>query len=374
MKVKITNEEPYAELICAYIKKQFPRTAEYSPSELIDILSQILIGTKEVRYGCLPSPEHQVVLRQVIREAVEQNRAIPILVPWGSIKSNFSAMLDIAEISAIQQLIQLANVVSEYYIPGVEMVIRVEDTSGYTLFEMEGDQEMIHRNIDHYSADMKTLVKILCPSGNIRVQLESSMILSDSFNQCFSDNVRLMEEYLTQSRLMIQFSPDKVTELPSYKALKAAGWKGIISHEQRSYYLEAYKRLYQGWDEEKMIRRLSLYFAGAMTRHQLHMTGKQSYWDKFIQLAFIPPIKGLPEGYNYNYVYYRTIPLSCGRTHISPWRAKGYLKISGNEVCYKLASFSDTETLEKLSPVVMEITDEAHKLSVFISADYYLES
>ena len=374
MKTKVLNEEPYADIICQHVNREFPHTAQFTQCEVVEAISNLIVGTKEVRYGSLPSPEHLVVLRSAIRQSVEKGHPIPILVPWGSIKSDFSPMLDISEVSAIQRLVQLDSDILNYYNPGTEIVIRVEDTSGYTLFTLEADQEMIKRNIDLYSKDMKNLVSILSPANSIRVELESEMFNAKDFNTFFEINSQQIEEYLLESWNAIQFYPEKVTELESYKLINSRGWKGIISYEQRMHYVEAYKRLYSTWDIATCIKRLSLYFGGAWTRFQLNMTGKQSYWDKFIQLAFIPPIKGLPEGYNFNYVYHRTLPLSQARTHIPPWRAKGYFKINGNTIQHKLTTFGDTETISQLTPVVLEISDDTKNLSVNIKADYLLES
>lgn len=375
MKVKILNEEPYGDLICSHMLQEFPSVSIMNDCELVEALSRLIVGTKEVRYGCLPSPEALVVLRKTIRNAIESNVPIPILVPWGSIKANFSASIDIAEVSAIQRVITLSHQIKEYYSVGAEVVIRVEDTSGYTLFTLEGDQEMIKANIDSYSRDMVTLVKTLDPSNVVRVQLESEMKHAENFNDSFNFIQPLIQQYLNDSSTLIQFAPDKVEELSSFQKLKELGWRGVISLEQRSHYMSAYSKLYSDWNESQLIKRLSLYFAGAWARHTLQMTGKQSYWNNgFIQLAFIPPIKGLPEGYNYNYVYYRTLPLSEARTHISPWRAKGYFKINGNELQYKLTSFNDIELIAQLTPVKLVITNEEKNTIVIISTDYLLES
>jgi hypothetical protein len=374
MKTKILTEEPYGELLCSHINKRFPAVTKLTKFELVDVISNLIIGTKEIRYGSLPVPEHAIVIREAIRLAIEQNKPIPIVVPWGSIKADFSATLDIAELSAIQRLIQLSVTVKEYYPTGVEIVIRVEDTSGYTLFVLEGDQQKIISNIDSYSTDMKKLVQILSKDGSVRVQLESEMERALQFNKVFYELLPLMRRYLVNTWDMIKEYSSNVIKMHSYIALQQNGWKGIISWEQRMHYINTYERLYPNWSLDMYIERLALYFTGAWTRHQLGMTGKQEYWDKFIQLAFIPPIKGLPEGYNYNYVYHRTLPLSEARTHISPWRAKGYLKINGNEIHHKLLTFGDTETIGRLIPVQIEISDESSDAKVVINADYLLES
>jgi len=376
MKTRIlTEEEPFADLICFHLRKEFPGITTLSTCELVEALSNEIIGTKEVRYGSLPIPESLVIIREAIRDAIKADLPIPILVPWGSIKANFSKSLDIAEVSAIQRLVQLQNNIKSYYKPGAEIVIRVEDTSAYTLFSLENDGET-NKNIDSYSGDMQTLVNILSPAdgstGSIRVLLESSMPQALNFNStAFYKNQTRIYNYLRATRDMED--PQEMMATKQYDVLRDNGWKGYISKVQREHYLSNYRRIYD-WDEDTNLHRLSLYFAGAWRRFQLNMTGKQEYWDKFIQLNYTAPIKGLPEGYGYNTIYYRTLPLSEARTHMSPWRSKGYLKINGNTLTHKLTTWTDTELISRLTKVDMVLSNEDNSLSVIIEADYLLEA
>jgi hypothetical protein len=117
-----------------------------------------------------------------------------------------------------------------------------------------------------------------------------------------------------------------------------------------------------------MTRRLALYLGGSLTRKFLGMSGKKEDWEDCVQLTFVAPVKGIPAGYDRNYAYQRTLPLSQARTHIMPWRAKGYLRISGREVTPKLASFRDVEILESLTKSELRVTDGVS--SVTIRTDY----
>lgn len=374
MKTIITNEEPYGEVLSRYFQQEFPTVGDINTTDLLEILTTIIVGTKEVRYGPIPPAEGLVVIRKAIKTAIDNQAPIPILVPWGSIKANFSPDIDVAEISAINRLSCLVQSIKKYYPIGVEMIVRIEDQSGYTLFALEGDQSMIKANIDSYSEKFFLLFGILLPENvldSITPILESNMKNAEQFNIVFKENVSLMEDYLVDSMDIVKNSPKRAYDLPSYQNLLARGWRGIISTEQRMHYLSAYERLYPDWHIVTMIKRLALYFAGALTRHQLGMTGKQSHWTDFIQLAFIPPIKGLPEGYNHNYIYYRTLPMSSARTHIPAWRAKGYFKIQGNTLTPKLTTFSDAELIQKLIPASVSLSNGIN--TVRVQTDYLLE-
>jgi hypothetical protein len=166
----------------------------------------------------------------------------------------------------------------------------------------------------------------------------------------------------------MNFVEDFVETLDSYKTLKELGWKGTISKVQREFYYESYRRNYPDSTTAKNQQRLALYMAESLARYQLNMSGKQEYWPSFIQITFVQPIKGLPEGYHNNCVYYRTIPLSQGRTHICPWRAKGYLKITGKTVSSKITTHHDDVDL-----MCCDIDIFNEELSVKVKVNYAIE-
>lgn len=370
MKTQLIGDNPYAELICKHMYRQFPQVIHNSKT-LLEILSDIFIGTKDNRYGSIPSPEFQVTMREAIKRAIDLGVPIPVLVPWGSIKSTFVDNIDIAELSAISQLNQLKLMVEQVYPIGLDMVVRIEDTSGLSLFQLEGNQETVAMGSELYSKSMQDMITIIGSDYKFRGVRESEMAETKRFDSLSKEYSEYLNEYLHDSKNLIHVSPSKVLELASYKTLQKFGWQGIISPEQREYYLNSYKKNYQDWDEDRLLQRLSLYFGGSLARHNLNMTGKQDYWDnKFIQLAFVPPISGLPEGYNKNYIYYRAVPNSQCRTHMPPWRAKGYLKITRESINNKIVSWYD--------PIVQELETAKIKLesdteSVIIQTDYLVE-
>lgn len=117
-----------------------------------------------------------------------------------------------------------------------------------------------------------------------------------------------------------------------------------------------------------MLKRLALYFGGSLTRFQLEMTGANHEWGRdYIQIVFVPPVKGSSEGYNDNYLYYRTIPMNQCRTHHAPWRAKGYFLIedSGDMVA-KLTTFNSQP--EGLETGYLSLEEDDRQ--ILIQADY----
>ena len=330
----------YKSLIETHLIKELPQIHVENNNTLVDVLTDVLYNTKNIRYGAIPPVESQVVLRDVLRKYIQNDLPIPILVPWGSIKADFSAQVDIAEVSAIQTLVNLNNQVKQYYPKGLDISIRLEDTSGFRLFSMEDNYQQIVINSKSYVEDMNTLVQLLS-NYSITVMPESQMENSHLFNDYEKKNSELIFNYLVRTKNSTNLSED-IKELKEYAQLLEAGWKGIISHEQREHYLSSYRKLYKDYNENRLLERLSLYLGGALTRFQLNINGNKDEWDMgYLKVSFIPPVKGNPEGYNYNYMYYRTVSMNQARTHLAPWRAKGYLRIQGGAISTKLSTFGE---------------------------------
>lgn len=333
---------------------------------VVDIVSNLLISTKSIRYGAKPSVEGQYRIRQIVRLYIGAGKSIPVLVPWGSIKADFSSKLDIAEVTALSSLSNLNERVKKYYGPGLDINIRIEDLSGEELFKFENGYNKSLS--DKYSSDLETLINMM---DGLTARRESKMADKEAMFATYAQaNTKSILAYLIESKDLIKTDSTKCTTLQSYRNLKANGWKGIISHEQREHYLGCYRELYHDEDENSLLRRLALYFGGSLTRFQLGMTGANPEWGSdYLQISFTPPIKGLPEGYNDNYLYYRTVPMNQCRTHHAPWRVKGYFLISeDDEMKAKICTFSTVpENLEE-SSIIIE-SDDTH---VEISASYLI--
>lgn len=329
----------------------------------VDIITNLLFATKNIRFGPKSSVESQYRIRQIVKQAVVANKPVPVLVPWGSIKADFSPGLDIAELHALITLSELNKRVKQYFSPGLDINIRIEDLSGVSLFQLEED--FVKEDSWKYCDDLETLINMM---GNLNPVRESSMENSGEFELRANANTQLILTYLKESKDLIKVNPSGCIMLQSYKNLKANGWKGIISNEQREHYFHCYRGIYHDQSEEFMYKRLALYFGGSLARFQLHMTGTNYEWhSNYIQIVFVPPVMGAPEGYNDNYLYYRTIPMNQCRTHHAPWRAKGYFLIN-DEGCMtaKLSTFSNPPVGLEKGEIVLEEND----LSVIVQADY----
>lgn len=328
----------------------------------VDLVVNLLFATKNIRYGPKPTVEGQYRIKQIVKQAVSLNKPVPVLVPWGSIKADFSSGLDIAEVRALLTLSELDKRVRQYYPPGLDINIRIEDLSGVNLFQLE--EGFSRFNSWQYCDSLEVLINMM---GNLNAKRESNMPSKDDFGMRSTLNTQAILTYLKESKDLIKTNPIECVNLTSYKNLKANGWKGIISHEQRDHYFQCYRSLYQNQSEEFMYKRLALYFGGSLARFQLGMTGANSEWgSNYVQIVFVPPVKGAPEGYNDNYLYYRTIPMNQCRTHQAPWRAKGYFIIEEDSVTAKLSTFSNPpEGLQS-----GELIFEENGVSITVKTDF----
>jgi hypothetical protein len=363
MKIEALNESGYTTLICRYFEQRFPKVFNPTKENILEILSEIIIGTKENRYGPVPSVENQVAIRNVIRQAVERNEPIPILIPWGGVKPNMSG-LDIAEVAGINQILTLDALVKNYYEPGIHANIRIEDTGALWLYR---DDDDAFEKINDYSVNFTKLVHILKHDSRINPLMESLVMdVGNYFSKSayFSD---LLMDYI----LSTDFEGTRLGTGSAFEKLAKAGWKGVIPIEQRNYYRGLYKSRDNNLDEMAATRMLADYLGGSKARYDLNGSMKPNTSYGYIQMAFVSPIPGAPVDMFNTSVYWRTVPMSEGKTHIAPWRAKGYLAINGDKVKSKVTSFGNTELINSLEHDTFVISHDNRQVK--IQTDYLIE-
>ena len=365
MEVKVSDCE-YADVISTFISANVPNI-NINKNDLVDIITDILVGCKDIRYGSYPNVERLFHVRRVISKAIDSGEPIEIVVPWGSIKSNMTGDIDVAELSAITQLRTVAEHITKYYKPGVIMRFRIEDLSGYYMF---GDIKA-NAEIDRYCESLVNLIGIMTPLNGYDMAmfkpiLETSMPRANEFKELYESYVPLFYQYLFDTR-KDEHLDTTYSHYDSYKKLLDIRWKGYISHEHREHYFQLYKQYYND-DYYQAIARLSRYFAQALARVNLQMTGKSDSLKDVIQINFTPPVKNAPENHFQTCLYFRTS--KDARTQLAPWRSKGYLLINNRKVVTKITTFGNTDVTSTLIPSDILIKDT--QFSVNIKSDYLL--
>ncbi len=364
IRVKSSDQE-HGNLIDSFLANPL-RANLAKPGVVVDVIASLLFGTSKTRYGPMPSPESQVAIRDVIRRAVQANVPLRVLTPWGSKKSVAHHGIDVAELCGVLQVMALRDAIARVYEPGLEWNLALEDVSGAYLWAEDQDWGTIMVDSDRYVRQMTLLARALGiakgqPGGYAEFTPESAVVSHDVFNR-ESELIRpVLLQYLTS------FSDGRAAAL---KKLVSLGWHGVIPQEQVDYYSRTYEHLYPNSTPDENARRLARYFAQSWARHRLCARSTAEGWTDYIQVSFPPPVPGMPESMGARRVYYRTMPADHTRNHIPPWRAKGFLCISGGtQVEYKLTSWRDQP--ERL--VRNDVTIEGVGGSVTVEADYVLK-
>lgn len=324
------GSDPYSQTIANALSLEFPTQCVASSAQLVDLISAEILGTKQQRYGPKPSVEVQASIREVIRRCVEGERPIPFLVPWGSEKPVHSIGPDLAELWALKMLRCLNYRVSQHYKPGLIFRLRLDDASAPHLFF--DDMDAARADTQVYCPLLEGIVEVL-EMPFVQVIRESQLASEEAFNKEADRIVPAMEAYL-HSVMNLDGDLD-------FKRLYGLGWTGRISPETAQFYLSQYDKLYPSDDESKKMHRLARYLSGSLARKNLHMDASDPAWlGRYLELAFFTSPPGVLSRFGTR-VYYRTLPCSLTANHMAPWRAKGYMLITGEEdVVPKLASFN----------------------------------
>lgn len=290
----------YMQLIEQYLYTQFPNSP-VSREDRFEAISKAVFGSKQRRFGPMPSPESQVKIREIIRQA--DGNAIEFFMPWGASKQQDGHHLDVMEISALKQL-QCLETELRTYGQRSYYHFRLEDlTDRYLL----GDTRPRIEQIEKYVRNFKILANNVLPD-KVAVNFESDIVsysdfrdLADSYFPLFFDFLRTRD---------------------GHHRLAAVGWKGKLPEEQVRYYTDAYRSL--GIPEGDQITLLAKYFSATLARVQLKAERKPKV--PFVLIAFTHPVPGNP--IDTPRLHYRTIPERYTNHHRSPWLAKGFLQIA----------------------------------------------
>lgn len=336
--LRVTVEDtgnPYQSSIASFLAREFHASTGTTDS-ILEAVTNEFVGSGQIRFGPVPSPESIVAIRSVISKCVEANLPIPILCPWGSRKPNNTGV-DIAELSALKTLSCLGKRIQAHYPPGICIRMRIEDIGGYYLFADEGP--IVRHATKTYMEGLLRLIHVLDVKF-VKPVPESTLMDEDVYNEVADKAQQILLQYISETDVR---GLDSHQDLASWQQLEQMGWKGSIPLEQRAYYRERYERLYPGRERSEYTKMLAIYLAGSHARYHLRGTGIDESWgkDSHLQISFCPPVPGMPASMSNRTIHYRTLPEKMARTHLAPWRARGYLRISGDQIAVKISSWNE---------------------------------
>jgi hypothetical protein len=364
--ITIEGNDPYASVLNSFFYQQFPYSSARTADAQLDAIANELIGTGQVRFGPKPNPESLVAIRAVIKHYIDRNEPIAVLVPFGGVKANFHEPIDIAELATLKTLECLNDRVKMYYEPGLQIRIRIEDTNAKFMFRITSKYP-VDALIDQYSEELSKLVRITGMSDFITPVKESDMLTAKyGDEEDYYIHAKRFSDVLYKYMEEMYLKGEENISVEARESLLDIGWRGTIPREQSEYYLKRYETLYPNEGNRYYIGRLAEYFGGALVRYHLGARGDIDEWsNKFIDLKFVPPVPGVPKDIVNTSLYYRSIPMKYTRDHVTPWRGKGYLRISNNQATPAITSFRADMQFQKAFALLSNDTER-----VALSTDY----
>jgi hypothetical protein len=321
----------------------------------VDKILGEIAGRGQCRAGCALDSYTMQSIAEIIARQVAVGNPIPMLCPWGSRKP-FHTGVDVADLGGLRMIECLDERVKAHYSPGIAVNMRIEDVGGHYLFADTGEagREASRTYVD----GLLDLTKVL-GIGCLRVIPESNLMTEADHSALARDCQDVLEIYIHETDSV---GVENRNSLKSWDDACALGWQGEIPFAQREYYRSRYRRLYPGRTEGEYTRRLAGYFASSLARYKLYASGASSEWgNDFLTLNFCPPVPGIPFSMNSRTVYFRTFPEKMAKTHIPPWRARGYFKIQDGYPHMKIAS--PTEPLS-LCPCTMMMERDGVRVQI----------
>jgi hypothetical protein len=322
----------YDTLIQNFLHQQAPITG--SPIAQFEAVSAAVFGTKQRRFGPMPSPEIQVAVREILRVS---GKTITFFMPWGSRKQADGHGVDVMEFMALQQLRCLQMDLHQLGIKS-NFVFRLEDLTDKYLFG--GTQETFVQSSEYMDTFVRLGHKML-GQGNVFMYQESYFTTTAEFNRHVEDYTPVFYQYLRG--------------MNHVETLRSIGWQGTLPQEQRDYYASAYKSYWPNGEKDVNME-MAKYFAATLARTKLKATGAPL--EPHILIAFTHPVPGNPV--SKTRLHYRTIPQRFTNNHRSPWIGKGYFEISeDNTVVPKSAGVNETipgliKCHQKLDGIIIE--------------------
>ena len=356
-------DDPNLALITNFLQAEFPELHGCNVEARVEAIVEELIGSRQYRLAGKPMPESEVAIRDVVRIALEANKAIPVLIVGGPKKTLLHESIDVAELSALRILACINRKVQEHHGAGLDINLRLEDATGHYL---EGTAPEMLTTMEQYTGDLAKLTRIL--GYDFINVIKETEIINPSVLAAEADTIfPVFLDYLKESTLISD--PAKWADLSSFRKLQAYGWQGMIPPEMREYYHYRYSHLFPQYNELQRLEVVARYLGITLGRHRLKALGINPEWNgKFIQISFAPPIVGEPQNRISTRLYYRSVPLSHSKKHIPFWRAKGILKLNGS-ARISLANWNEPLDLNPFEVIISKGSE-----SVVVKADYVIDT
>ncbi len=314
-----------AEDTLRFISASYPGApvARPTPGRVVDGVLAEFVGTKGVRLGPMPSRASTEQMRTAVQACIDAGLPIPVLIPSAAVKVPPAAgELDLAELSAIRQLMALQGRVAQHYGPGLHFRIRFEDA--VELLISEGVPGL-RCAVDRYTRNFAALTRLLGADRYIEGVRETD----------YAPELTIMGEAKRAANYFLAYLHDshdledrEHPQLHTYRLLQQVGWSGGVSHELRGFFRQRFLRNYPERAEEQHYPMVARYLGSIVARRRCGAVGIDRSWPGHLELSWVPAIPGTEStGCR---IYYRTAPRVVTSDHLAPWVARAVVRRPGD--------------------------------------------
>jgi len=337
---------------------------------MINNIIDIFVGSLKTRIGPEPDEEQRKLLYNIINFYVQANMPIDTILTWGPKKffnGKEESRIDLSEVLSFQTLMLLNNRIKSIYTPGLHFYLFIEDFEGKFI---EGNH--LENIFDSYISELEKLVKILRMSKIIRIIRTQDLILVNyNFEQLTAQlkkNYDCLSKYWLESE---KLGIDSSEKLESYKKIEKLGWFEKIGHDTRDYYIGRLNRILGDTKTHLQKVDMTVRLLACVLVHRQYDLFKINNKSEPVKLSFLK-ISGGPKKLMNGRIDIRTMPTNISKKHISPWTAKGCLRMKNNKILPVLRRYKELmENQKNLNDG--EITIEGSNLKISLKTSFLVE-
>ncbi len=341
-----------------------------SKDTIINSITDIFVGSLKTRIGPEPDKEQREILYKIINFYVQKNIPIETILTWGP-KKFFSGKeenyIDLSEVLSFQTLMQLNDKAESIYSPGLHFNLFIEDFEGKFI---EGAH--LENTFDSYIGALEKLVKIFSLNKIIKIIRTQDLILVNyNFKEItdqLNNNYNCLSKYWLESeKLGIETSEN----LESYKKIEKLGWFEKIGHDTRDYYIGRLNRILGNTKSHLQKVDMTVRLLACVLVHRQYDLFKINNKSEPVKLSFLK-ISGGPKKLMNGRIDIRTIPTNISKKHLSPWTAKGCLRLKKNKVVPVLRRYNELIESQN-NPIDGEIIIESANLRMSLKTSFLVE-
>lgn len=341
-----------------------------SNDTIVNNIIDLFIGSLKTRIGPEPDKEQKEILYKIVNFYVQKKLPIDTILTWGP-KKFFSGKdedsIDLSEVLSFQTLMELNTKVKSIYSPGLYFHLFIEDFEGKFI---EGTH--LEKTFNSYISGLEKLVKVLGMNKIIRVIRTQDLISvnynSEELKTQLEENYNYLSKYWLESE---KLGIDNSENLESFKQIEKLGWFEKIGHDTRDYYIGRLNRILGNTKTHIQKVDMTVRLLACVLVHRQYDLFKMNNKSDPVKLSFLK-ISGGPKKLMNGRIDIRTLPTSVSKKHLSPWTAKGCLRLKKNKILPVLRRYNELIEIQK-NIIEGEIIIENSNLKISFKTNFIVE-